>query len=393
MTTVRVYDHVYDQHGRPVPAALVRILDSLAALVTYIGANPIATDSRGYWQADLEPGTYTLIISKGTASITRELIVCSPAASSDYGIIAGGWTNSIATAATNRAEYIHLASASNATDFGTSHGVVHAAGSGVGNAVQALHQIGQTNIGSTWTFALGYFQFASLANSAGGSALEVSHAYRCAHGNSVRGLWFGGTTASTTNPNTTISYSDMATLGGGAGIGFGNLSAAARFSAAAGGNTTRALCLGGVASSSGVTLTASIQYVEIASLGNGAAFGSLTAARGYHGAASGSTKVIAAGGYTPNASTIANCVASSEFVTTASLADAASWGNLSTASDGMAGCSDKIRGAFQGGRSAAGVINAIDYFTFASAGAAASFGTLSMARFDAAGMSSNGGGI
>jgi hypothetical protein len=71
-----VYDNVVDQFGRPVASALVTIRDEDGALVSLGEANPMVTDSTGYWETTLDPGTYTLVISKGDDSITRTLVVC-----------------------------------------------------------------------------------------------------------------------------------------------------------------------------------------------------------------------------------------------------------------------------------------------------------------------------
>lgn len=69
-------DTVLDQHGRPVSAAQVTIRDSTGALVDLPGGNPRITDALGAWSADLGPGTYALVISKGASYITRSLTVC-----------------------------------------------------------------------------------------------------------------------------------------------------------------------------------------------------------------------------------------------------------------------------------------------------------------------------
>lgn len=69
---------VTDQYGRPVAAAQVSIFDDQGALVDLADGNPIITDSVGAWQADLDGGTYELVITKGDDFISREQFVCGP---------------------------------------------------------------------------------------------------------------------------------------------------------------------------------------------------------------------------------------------------------------------------------------------------------------------------
>jgi hypothetical protein len=75
--TELVSNTVVDQYGRPVASALVTIRDATGALATIPGAsNPVVTDSVGYWEAELSPGVYSLVISKGDDFITRTESVC-----------------------------------------------------------------------------------------------------------------------------------------------------------------------------------------------------------------------------------------------------------------------------------------------------------------------------
>jgi hypothetical protein len=77
MAAELVSNTVVDQHGQPVASALVTIRDASGALVTIPGeSNPVVTDSVGYWEALLDPGTYSLVISKGDDYISRTESVC-----------------------------------------------------------------------------------------------------------------------------------------------------------------------------------------------------------------------------------------------------------------------------------------------------------------------------
>ncbi len=69
-------DTILDQHGLPVAGATVTIRDDDDELVDLATGNPVISDSRGSWSADLPEGDYTLEIRKGDAVVTREINVC-----------------------------------------------------------------------------------------------------------------------------------------------------------------------------------------------------------------------------------------------------------------------------------------------------------------------------
>lgn len=73
---VLINNTLIDQYGRAIPAAMVWIRDDEGALVDLDDGNPVITDSVGYWTADLDPGTYELVFTKGDDFISREQFVC-----------------------------------------------------------------------------------------------------------------------------------------------------------------------------------------------------------------------------------------------------------------------------------------------------------------------------
>lgn len=70
-------DTVIDQYGRPVASAQVFIRNDIGQLVTPLdgSGNPKTTDANGRWSCRLNAGVYTLTITKGSATLTRELSV------------------------------------------------------------------------------------------------------------------------------------------------------------------------------------------------------------------------------------------------------------------------------------------------------------------------------
>ena len=140
-------------------------------------------------------------------------------------------------------------------------------------------------------------------------------------------------------------------------------------------NDTRGLVAGGYDGSGSGTPnnTEQIDFITIATLGNGADFGDLTLGRrGLSGCGSPTRGVFAAGYQQPDTSTKTNVI---DFVTIASAGNAQDFGDLTSQRWGTAACSDSTRGVFSGGATP-GVLNVIDFITIATTGNAADFGDL-----------------
>ena len=116
--------------------------------------------------------------------------------------------------------------------------------------------------------------------------------------------------------------------------------------------------------------TNTIEYITIASAGNGIDFGDRTIARQYLASVSSSTRGVTAGG-DPTTDVI-------DYITISTLGNAQDFGNLFTGRYGMGSCSSNIRGVWGGGTP--GFVNTIDYVTIASTGDAKDFGDLTSGR-------------
>ena len=100
-------------------------------------------------------------------------------------------------------------------------------------------------------------------------------------------------------------------------------------------------------------------------------------------AQTGGTRGIFVCGQTPSNSDVI------EYVNIATTGNATDFGNLSTASQFLAGTSNKVRGVFNLGDQSPGIVNTIDYVTIASTGNATDFGAdLTASTRGAAGASS-----
>jgi hypothetical protein len=125
--------------------------------------------------------------------------------------------------------------------------------------------------------------------------------------------------------------------------------------------------------------TARIDYITIATTGNGIDFGDLTQARStYQGRASSRTRGIWGGGYVGSPLTPTGSSNIIDYVEIPTLGDAVDFGNLSGSRFGVGGHSDSTRGLFGGGASPD--TSTIDKITISSTGDATSFGNLSLAR-------------
>ncbi len=136
------------------------------------------------------------------------------------------------------------------------------------------------------------------------------------------------------------------------------------------GNRGRGVNMGGNPSAN-VTLN-TIDFIEIASLGNAVAFGDLTA-KAYGGAGmSDSTRGLCCGGYAAPGGHQLNI----DYITMASAGNAIDFGADVTAGWGAQGTSSSTRGVSAGGGLPAG-LNTIEFFIFSTIGSKTDFGDLS----------------
>ena len=126
---------------------------------------------------------------------------------------------------------------------------------------------------------------------------------------------------------------------------------------------------GGAAFPPGTTQYATIDFVNIQSLGNTSHFGELLTADSRVGGCASSTRGLFAGGFSPaNNDDI-------DYITIASEGNGIDFGNLTQARQTIAGCSSSTRGVWNGGRNPGAVVT-IDYNEIATLGNALDFGDL-----------------
>jgi len=135
------------------------------------------------------------------------------------------------------------------------------------------------------------------------------------------------------------------------------------------GASGRVAFAGGAAFPPGTTQYATIDFVNIQSLGNTSHFGELLTADSRVGGCASSTRGLFAGGFSPaNNDDI-------DYITLSSEGNGIDFGNLTQARQTIAGCSSSTRGVWNGGRNP-GAVDTIDYNEIATLGNALDFGDL-----------------
>lgn len=336
---------------------------------------------------------YVTITSTGNSTDfgdrTNSVIHASGCASSTRGVFMGGNTDGTADDNVNVIDYITMASAGNATDFGDLSQSTFRAGA-VSNATKGLYIGGSTNAGATTVNTIDQITIGSTGNATDFADLATAtsgHSAASAEFPGVQspdslpaalGLFAGGEHSSG-GQQSTIEFIDIATTGS---VGmFGDLT------------SKRYGMIGGVASSTrgvfggGITVDI-IEYVTFSTKGKATDFGNLSGNRYTLAATSNSTRGLFSGG--DNGSTQQDTV---EYITIASTGNATDFGNLSVASKEGSSLSSTTRMVTNVGETGSGSVNTIDYFTIASTGNATDFGDLTTVARRNASASSNTRGI
>jgi hypothetical protein len=188
-------------------------------------------------------------------------------------------------------------------------------------------------------------------------------------GTFTRAIFAGGAQATEPNTSTVIDYVEIASLGNAAR--FGDLSATTQRTTGAANTATRAVL------TEGTSDLDQIVYFDPNTSGNAADFGNLTVSGSFVGAMNDPTRAVFAGRFTPS---IVNTI---DFVTIATTGNAQDFGDLSENRRSTKGASSSTRGTFAGGNTPTNTVN-IDYVTIQSQGNSVDYGDLTIARDEAA---------
>ena len=186
---------------------------------------------------------------------------------------------------------------------------------------------------------------------------------------------------------TTIDYVTIASAGN--ALDYGDMAAGSNYGAGAA-SPTRGILLGGNNESPAAGMKSRIEFITIASTGDAQQFGDLTLNHFYNiTAASNSTRALAWGGTYPDTSTATNII---EFITIASKGNGVDFGDTTRAVSAPMATASSTRSVCYGGNG--GGDNIIEYVQIATQGNAVDFGdTLSGGKYGGAGFSNGHGGL
>ena len=275
----------------------------------------------------------------------------------------------------NTIDYISIPTLGNAVDWGEPS-TTNVSGAGACSSVTRGVTAGGNVPGAS--DVIQYLEFSSQGNMADfGDAINSANK-RTGLASPTRGIFSGQS-----NPfNDVIEYITIASVGD--ATDFGNLTHGKGYMGGLSSPTIGVFGGAGSATPSYPTYENVIEYITIASTGNGADFGDLTAARGGTGGAASAVRGLFGGGV-PASNVI-------DYITIASAGNATDFGDCTETKVGPSGMSNRTRACFGGGYQPSARIQ-IDYVTIASTGDAADFGDLSVARGYTAGISDSHGGL
>lgn len=329
---------------------------------------PVAVPPAGPFQNGAAPGVWTL----DQVAFWQQQGLWPLAGNVDTrnrGVFAGGFENF------NTLSYITITTTGNATNFGVlvvNNSGTRYAESSAGCASSTRGVFGGGFGGGVSLYTIQYITFSSLGNAVnfgallGGQASNSGVAAIAALSSSTRGVFGGGTLASTGTRSNVIAYITIATTGD--ATDFGDLTVTRNWLAGCS-SPTRGVFGGGETASD--TSSNVIDYITIASAGNATDFGDLANRVESPAACSSSTRGIFAGGYNATIS-FTNVI---NYITIATTGNATDFGDLTVARRQVTGCSSALRGVFAAGQPS-GYTNIIDYVTIESTGNATDFGDL-----------------
>ena len=308
----------------------------------------------------------------------------SLSSTNDRIILGGGYKDP--TNWLNTIQMFQARSKGNAADFGDlSVGRQSLAIGCISSSTRGLFYGGDDSGPATYTDIIDFITMASTGNAVDFGNENVDDTGGAGFSNDTRGGKMGGFTGGGPNfAGNDIEYVTIASTGN--ATDFGNLQTD-RYGNAGCSSTTRAIS-GGAASYPGTTVYSDIMdYITIASTGNGTDFGNMNEASDNCSAASSNTRGVWMGGN--NGSIKLNTI---QYVTIASTGNTTDFGDLAVATRTSMGASNKIS-CFKMGGNTPSYIATIEDFVIASTGNAADFGDLTTILQDAGSVSPNHGGI
>jgi len=311
--------------GTSSPIVISSLTNDTAATVKVWAINAYGTSAPSAASASFTPAQLQrAVFGGGSNNVMDFLNIASAGNATDFGNLSasdrfGGGTSSLTRGVfahgnnSNVIEYITIATAGDATDFGDS-AVTFA--NGIGSCSSPTRGVFGGGYQGAYTNTLNYITIANTGNATDFGDLHEARYGLGGYGSDTRGVFTGGATASATDRSDKVDYITIASTGNAAD--FGNLNVVRRGMAAAS-SKIRGIVSGSLQVSAAIN---SIEYMTIASTGNGTDFGDLTGKSSEGAGAAGLTRALLhIGSNGTNSTTV-------EFVTIASTGDASDFGDL-----------------------------------------------------------------
>ena len=282
------------------------------------------------------------------------------------GVVGGGRDSS--NPAVDTMDFIEIATAGNATDFGNLSDGGRDYPTGCGSATRGIF------FGGSEPGFRNIIDFIVMSSSGGANDfgdMMIAPLTNFALSNATRGISAGGLTAPTPSYTTNNSIEFITIASAGNSSDFGDLSEVNSYAATCA-SPTRGIFNQG----STPTYKKTIEFITIATKGNAIIFGeSSKAGAGAPMGASSTTRGVFAGGQFDNPYPQTDII---DFITIATEGNAQDFGDLTAARSHGSGLSNSIRGCFAGGSPSK--TNVIEFVTIASTGNASDFGDLTVGR-------------
>ena len=276
-------------------------------------------------------------------------------------------------------DFVNIASTGNALNFGELTSAKHSVGA-VSSAIRGIYA--GEGPGGGVTTDIEYLTIASKSNTIDFGDLTAARRNTMGMSSSTRGIFCGGVPAPTT-----VDYIEIASLGNavsfgtaifGVSYGLGNIS-----------NGVRGIAGGGQIN--GTPRETGLINFTFSSLGNGINFGDMKVGRSSSCGCSNSTRGLILGG-TINGSSKPDVQSSIEFITIASEGNGTIFGDLTDARSSINACASQTRAVAAGGGNDP-ITNIIDFVNIATTGNALDFGDLTVGRVHAVALSDSHGGL
>jgi len=307
----------------------------------------------------------------GPASAASNSVTPAVQGQPDRALFIGGATFVGNSYAIQTCDYITISTTGNTTAFGdliTARFQYSVSGS----STRAIAGGGKDVPGNALA-SIEYFTIATTGNGTSfGSLTQTRAGLSDGLSNDTYGMFYGGlTTATAPYETTNMEYVTIASTGN--GTSFGNLTRSVFGGGSAAGNTTRGIIAAG-ACNGGNNYTDIIQYFTWGTSGNTTNFGNASLQLAAHNGSSSSTRMVYGGGFGVNGVQRSQI----EYVEIATTGNATSFGNMTVGRTGSGSTSNKTRGLFMGGADSGTWTpkNTIEYITIATTGNGTSFGNI-----------------